>query len=222
MLRRITYSLWLALAVALVGAALGAPAAQANPARADLGGGSGLIVGGDFLCTLTTIGHDAAGRLVGLTAAHCGGPGSAVVPEQNQGVGPVGTVARVNGALDYAVIVFDPAKVTPRPTVGPVTITGTGPAPTFPNLACKLGRTTGYTCGLVVFTDYPMAEAWSLLCVDEGDSGAPVVVGTTLVGMVNAFLSVPCLGPHISKNTDAVFGDINRVGGPGAGFTPIR
>ncbi len=32
-------------------------------------------------CTLTTIGHDKTGELVGFNAAHCGGPGAQVVAE---------------------------------------------------------------------------------------------------------------------------------------------
>jgi hypothetical protein len=60
-----------------------------------LGGGAGIAVNGD-LCTLTTIGHDRSGQLVGFTSAHCaeivsinaiiadatakGGPGAGFVP----------------------------------------------------------------------------------------------------------------------------------------------
>lgn len=38
-----------------------------------LGGGVGIVVDGRY-CTLTTIGHDKTGELVGFTASHCGGP----------------------------------------------------------------------------------------------------------------------------------------------------
>src|SRR5690348_15830713 len=69
------------LAAALAAAGLSVPAL---PAHADspvpLGGGSGIVQqvkqvsGGGYsfeLCTLTAIGHDADGNLVGLTNAHC-------------------------------------------------------------------------------------------------------------------------------------------------------
>ena len=75
-----------------------------------LGGGAGIIVNGTY-CTLATIGHDSSGALVGLTAATCGGPGSSVDIEG--GPGGVGNVVAANEDLDYAVIKFDPAKVTP-------------------------------------------------------------------------------------------------------------
>lgn len=198
----------------------GLPAAQAQP-RATLGGGSGIVVGGDFLCTLTTIGHDNAGRLVGFTAAHCGGPGSTVTAEANPGAGVVGTVSRTNPVLDYSVITFDPARVTPVRTVGPTTITGTGAPAPFPDWVCKQGRSTGHTCGVSVFIDPVYNETWGLVCVSEGDSGAPVTRGTELVGLVSAYFLVPCIGPGISINMEAVLADANFAGGPGAGFRPI-
>ena len=36
------------------------------------------------MCTLTTIGTDAAGELIGFTSAHCGGPGAQVAAEAAQ------------------------------------------------------------------------------------------------------------------------------------------
>ena len=59
-------------AVALGLGLLGAGAAHAQAGPAVLGGGSGIIIDNQFECTLTTIGNDGAGRLVGLTAGHCG------------------------------------------------------------------------------------------------------------------------------------------------------
>ena len=40
-----------------------------------LGGGSGIVIEGDTFCTLTAIGNDNRGNLIGFTSAHCGGPG---------------------------------------------------------------------------------------------------------------------------------------------------
>ncbi|WP_041451130.1 chymotrypsin family serine protease [Hoyosella subflava] len=197
------------------------PAAQAQQARATLGGGSGIVVGGDFLCTLTTIGYDNGGRLVGFTAGHCGGPGAPVTAEATPGAGVVGNIARTNGVLDYAVIVFDPARVNPVRTVGPTTITGTGGPAHFPELVCKQGRSTGHTCGISVFVDPVYNETWGLVCVSEGDSGGPVTRGTQLIGLVSAYFLVPCVGPKISINMEAVLADAFVAGGPGAGFRPI-
>ncbi len=46
-----------------------------------MGGGAGIVVNGGTLCTLTTIGHDKFGDLIGFTSAHCGGPGAQVAAE---------------------------------------------------------------------------------------------------------------------------------------------
>ncbi|TSE01549.1 serine protease [Skermania sp. ID1734] len=194
----------------------------AHAAPAVLGGGSGIIIDGEFECTLTTIGHDNAGRLVGITAGHCGNGGSQVVSESNQSAGTVGTFDYTNSDLDYAVITFNPSAVVPVNRIGNTTITGIGGPPQFGNIVCKQGRTTGSTCGL----DYgdvfgAGTETYSQMCVIEGDSGSPVVNGTTLVAMVNAYLLVACLGPEVGTNIASIIGDINARGGVGAGFRPI-
>lgn len=212
----------LAAAVALIGG--GAGVAVAAP-PVTLGGGSGITLGNDseeiYDCTLTTIGHDGAGRLVGLTAAHCGDPGMTVKAEYDVAAGTVGHVVFTNEALDYAVIQFDAGKVTPVNRVGNVTITGVGAPAAFPNLACKEGRTTGNTCGVVWGDVFGAQETWTQVCVIEGDSGAPLVVGTTLVAMVNAYLGAPCIGPEVGTNIDVILADINARGGVGSGFHPI-
>lgn len=79
----------------LLAVVLAPTAAAALP----LGGGAGIIVDGTY-CTLTTIGHDKAGELVGFTAASCGGPDSPVVAEGSEDLGPVGTVVAANGDLN--------------------------------------------------------------------------------------------------------------------------
>ncbi len=186
-----------------------------------MGGGSGLVVNDELLCSLTTIGHDNSGRLVGLTAGHCGEVGAQVVSEANPDSGVVGQFVVSNPALDYAVIQFDPAKVTPVNSVGGVTITEIGAPATFPQIACKEGRTTGNTCGIVYGDLLQSHETWTQACVIEGDSGAPMVVGTTLVAMVNAYLAAPCIGPEIGTTLSAIVNDMNANGGPGAGFQPV-
>lgn len=201
---------------------LGAGAAGAQSGPAVIGGGSGIVLDGKGACTVTTIGNDAQGRLVGLTAGHCGGVGAAITAEQNPGAGRIGTVSYVNNQLDYGIIEFDPGSVVPTRRVGNVTITGIGAAPDFATVACKEGRTTGNTCG-ITWGDLldEKVKTWTQMCVVQGDSGSPVVVGTTLVGMVNGYLGVPCLGPEKGTNMTAVMADIDGRGGVGAGFRPI-
>ncbi|MGV0155197.1 S1 family peptidase [Rhodococcus sp. GB-02] len=194
---------------------------NAVAAPTPMGGGSGIIIDNQLVCTLTTIGHDNGGRLVGITAGHCGGPGSSVIPESNEGAGVVGTFVESNPELDYGVIQFDPAKVTPVRTVGAATITSIGAPASFPATACKEGRTTGTTCGVVWGDLSADASTWTQICVDHGDSGAPVTVGTTLVAMVNAYLWVPCLGPELGTNMTSIVDTIDAHGGVGAGYRPI-
>ena len=124
--------------------ALAALLAPSSPmAHADdpvpLGGGSGLVVNGDTLCTLTAIGNDNRGNLIGFTSAHCGGPGAQVGAEGAEGSGVLGTMVAGNDALDYAVIQFDPQKVTPLNNVDNFQIDGLGPDPVTGDVACKLG-----------------------------------------------------------------------------------
>ncbi|WP_280239784.1 serine protease [Nocardia abscessus] len=211
-----------AAALAAATALFGAPGtAHAEPSTV-LGGGSGIVVGGQNICTLTTIGRDSSGRLVGFTAAHCGGAGATVAAENNRDAGAVGTVDYADSTMDYSVVVFDPGIVAPVNQVGGTTITGLGGPARPPDTVCKEGRTTGRTCGVAygdVFTSGNLT--WTQTCVVEGDSGAPLVVGTTLVGMVNGYLAVPCLGPQLGTDITAVVADVNARGGAGAGFQPI-
>ena len=93
---------------------------------------------------LTAIGNDNRGNLIGFTSAHCGGPGAQVGAEGAEASGVLGTMVAGNDALDYAVIQFDPAKVTPVNNVDGFQIDGLGPDPAAGEVACKLGRTTGY------------------------------------------------------------------------------
>ncbi len=51
--------------------------------------------------------------------------------------------------------------------------------------------------------------------------GPPVVVGSTLVAMVNANPVAPCIGPEIGTNINSIVADMNATGGYGAGYLPI-
>ncbi|MEU6184892.1 serine protease [Nocardia sp. NPDC047038] len=211
-----------AAAFAALTAPFGAPGTAQAATPSVLGGGSGIVVGGQNICTLTTIGRDSGGRLVGFTAGHCGGANAAIVAENDRDAGTLGTIVYANNDMDYAVIEFDPGKVTPVNQVGGTTITGLGGPARFPDTVCKEGRTTGRTCG-PAYGDMLTGgnSTWSQTCVAEGDSGAPLVVGTTLVGMVNGYLAVPCLGPELGADITAVVADVNARGGAGSGFQPI-
>ncbi|MRH90502.1 peptidase S1 [Nocardia sp. SYP-A9097] len=221
-----------------------AATADTPPARerAQVGGGSGLAMlrGGPltdhsivYLCTLTAIGYDAAGNLIGLTNAHCEYDGDrqwlgdlvlleseafapgATVPDLHllgrieyiSGGNPV--VPGPNGpGLDYAVIVFDKSAVEPVATVGETTIRALGDPPPNGTPVCKQGATSARTCGVTLATAGP----YLLTTVPEypGDSGAPVVMGDTLIGNQWSW--------GAGTSMTAILADLDRRGGVGAGF----
>ncbi|WP_433580505.1 S1 family peptidase [Nocardia brasiliensis] len=227
-----------ALALAAAAVLSAAPAAaQAAPAAAHpdsafapadstagpaIGGGSGIVVDGRAVCTLTTIGRDGADRLVGLTAGHCGKAGATVVSDADPDFGVVGRFVYSDPALDYAVIEFDPRRVTPVNRIGGTTITELGAPAQFPAIVCKRGSTSGTSCG-VTWGDLraTSTETWTQMCVLRGDSGAPVVLGSTLVGMVNAYFAVGCFGPEVGTTISAIMADLNARNDIGAGYRPV-
>lgn len=108
-------------------ASIGLPASAAAGDQILLGGGAAITLNDDTLCTLTAMGHDSDGRLIGFTSAHCGGPGSPVVAEGAEERGTVGTVVAADDAVGYAVIEFDPVKVKPIADYEGFGIFGIGP-----------------------------------------------------------------------------------------------
>lgn len=205
------------------------------PAHADvpvtLGGGSGLVVNGETLCTLTAIGTDNRGSLIGFTSAHCGGPGAVVAAEGAESAGAVGTMVAGNDGLDYAVIQFDPAKVNPVSSVSGFRIDGLGPDPSFGDVACKLGRTTGYSCGVTWGPGEQPGTIVNQVCGQPGDSGAPVTVNNRLVGMIHGAFSeelptcvikfIPLHTPAVTMSFNTQLADITAKGRPGSGFVPV-
>lgn len=208
----------LAVCAVLATAALlltGIGTASAAPAKVTLGGGSGILIlkGGNSAsaCTLTTIGYDNKGALYGLTAGHCGEGGQRVISENQQNRGELGRITFSNHKLDYAIISFDQSKVAPTRTVGGVTIRGVQTTPpNFGTIMCKEGRTTGNSCGVTWFSNG--TEHISQICVVEGDSGSPVVVGDRLIGIVNAYYFVGCIGPETGTNIKPVLNDLPKRG----------
>ncbi|GJJ20098.1 hypothetical protein MMAG44476_36371 [Mycolicibacterium mageritense DSM 44476 = CIP 104973] len=196
-----------------------------------LGGGSGIVVNGDTFCTLTAIGHDNAGRLIGFTSAHCGGPGAVVGAEGATDAGIVGKMVAGNDLLDYAVIEFDPQKVTPTKNVNGFEIDGLGPDPVFGQVACKLGRTTGYSCGVTWGPGQEPGTIVNQVCGQPGDSGAPVTVNNLLVGMIHGAYTedlptcvvkfVPLHTPAVTMSFNTQLADITAKNRPGTGFVPI-
>jgi hypothetical protein len=222
---------WLAAAAAM-GIAMTATITKATAAdKVVLGGGAGIVINGDTLCTLTSIGNDNRGNLVGFTSAHCGGPGSQVAAEGAEGAGVLGVMVSGNDNLDYAVIQFDPNKVAPVSNFKGFQITGIGPDPRFGQVACKLGRTTGYTCGVTWGPGDQPGTIVNQVCGRPGDSGAPVTVDNKLVGMIHgAFTNdlptcvvkfVPLHTPAVTESMNAVLGDVTARNRPGAGFVPV-
>jgi hypothetical protein len=211
-----------ALALVVASASLLSPPASA---AVPLGGGAGIVVDGSY-CTLATIGHDKTGELVGFTAAHCGGPGAQVVAEGTND--PVGSVAAANGDLDYAVIKFDPAAVTPTANFAGFPINGVGPDPVYRQPACRAGAATGASCGGIDSLGGPgprmnMSRSGPF---QPGDDGGPVTSDDLLVAIVRGgkVLTPQELPPFAVTNLvkfSAILADVNGNGGPGAGFAPV-
>lgn len=227
--RRLRTTSLLALTVAGV-FGLHSTAARADD-RIPLGGGAGILVNGDTLCTLTAIGTNPKGDLMGFTSAHCGGPGAVVAVETEKDRGNVGTMVSGNDGLDYAVIQFDKSKVLPQADFGGFLINGIGPDPAAGQIACKQGRTTGNSCGV---TWGPGQEPGTILmqvCGQPGDSGAPVTVNDQLVGMIHGAFSdnlpvcvtkfIPLHTPAVVQSINADLADLQAKNRPGSGFTPI-
>jgi len=218
----------------VVGAAVLMPLAGGGTAGAAekvvLGGGSGITIDGDAHCTLTAIGTDVRGDLIGFTSAHCGGPGALVAPESDEAL-VVGEMVAGNEALDYAVIRFDPALVTPTNNVEGFVIDGLGPDPAFGQVACKLGRTTGQSCGVTWGPGQDPGTIVNQVCGAPGDSGAPVTVNNKLVGMIHGAYSdalptcvvkfIPLHTPAVTMSFNTQLADITAKNRPGTGFRPI-
>ncbi|GGK61480.1 hypothetical protein GCM10011591_37240 [Nocardia camponoti] len=227
-----------ALAAAITGvltATLGAGGASADPTVV-LGAASGIVFDNNSTCSLTAIGHDRAGRLVGITAGHCASTGAQLKAERDRRAGVIGTVAFSDDAeyFDFAVLELDVSKVIPVRTIGGTTVAGIGAPPAPGSTVCADGRTTGRNCGLV----WGELEGTSInqYCSQPGDSGGPVVVGDQLVGMNQGRLTgyglvefnLPCDGglnpihsPAYFQPIGVILDVLNRAGGVGAGFTPI-
>lgn len=172
-------------------------------------------------CFIDPEGNKLVGEEVYLDSSPAGTAAAPAPPEQSRPdltTGPIGTVTYVSTpnnllstdpkGLDFAVILLDETRVAPTSTVGGVTITAIGPPPATGTRMCKQGHRTGLTCGIRLGTN----GIWftHLVWTWSGDSGAPIVVGQTLVG--NAW------GLQHSSPILSIIDEMNAVGGVGAGF----
>ena len=84
------------------------------------------------------------------------------------------------------------------------------------DIACKLGRTTGYSCGVTWGPGEQPGTIVNQVCGQPGDSGAPVTVNNRLVGMIHGAFSeeLPtCVVKYIPLHTPAVTMSINTAAG---------
>ncbi|MDO5513018.1 S1 family peptidase [Corynebacterium sp.] len=198
-----------------------------NQDRSLYGPGTPIFVGDQMMCTLGVVGTDAEGRKVGITAGHCGNPGDKVWSADSWQVGASGTVAVSNHLHDYSVIELGSNSEITRSYNG-VTVNRLG-GPVAPGqMLCKQGVATGNTCGHVWSADEALQI--SQVCAMVGDSGAPVLAGDRMVGMISGGVvadqrlscKTPLQGglfmPTVSTNLDNVLADMDKRGGVGAGF----
>ncbi|WP_342319244.1 S1 family peptidase [Corynebacterium mayonis] len=193
------------------------------------GPGTPIYVGQN-MCTVAVAGYDDAGRKIALTSGHCGEPGTNVFSADSPGVGASGTVVSSNSDLDYSVIELGSNAEVSR-TYNGTTINALGGKPRRPGqVVCKTGVASGYTCG-ATFHDWEH-ENISQVCAMPGDSGAPLMAGDRLVGMVAGGiappeLNLPCYSPlqgavHAptrSLRMDSVITALELTEGPGRGFS---
>jgi hypothetical protein len=154
-----------------------------------------------------------------------------VAAEGAPNLGTVGTMVAGNDTLDYAVIQFDPTKVTPVNNVNGFEIDGIGPDPRVGDIACKLGRTTGASCGVTWGPGEKPGTIINQVCGQPGDSGAPVTVNNLLVGMIHGAFSsdlptcvvqfIPLHTPAVTMSINAQLADVASKDRPGSGFVPV-
>lgn len=191
------------------------------------GPGTPIVVGKSKMCTIGVVGTDAEGRKVGITAGHCGDPGEKVWSADSWQVGASGTVVASNKLHDYSVVELGSNTQISR-TYNNVTVNSLGGPARPGDILCKQGVATGHTCGNVWTSDAEVQI--SQLCAMVGDSGAPVMAGDRMVGIVSGGVlsdqrfscRTPLQGqlfmPTVSTSMDTVLRDLDSRGGVGAGF----
>lgn len=213
---------WLRLVLALIVAA-GLLTVPPAAAMVIVGGGAGILVDGVNHCTLTTIGHDRTGDVVGFTSSRCGGPGATVALEGSDTT--VGTVVAANGGLGYAVIRFDAPDLLAVSDYAGAAIHGIGPDPVADSYVCKWGPATPGICNHIWRDGWPDATMYGRF--EAGDVGAPITMDGRLAGMAyhgdllwRGRYAPPMFVTFLTKFR-AILEDVNAGDGPGNGFVPI-
>lgn len=152
--------------------------------------------GSEVMCTVAAAGYGSHGNKYALTAGHCGEVGDAVKSADSWQVGPSGTITHVNKDLDFALIELGSNTEISRSYNG-ITLTSLGGAPVQPGgVVCKQGVASGHTCG-VTLHDWQTMNI-SQVCALQGDSGAPVMEGGRLIGILNGGMlpfNFSCVSP---------------------------
>ncbi|MDO4911660.1 MAG: trypsin [Corynebacterium sp.] len=186
-----------------------------------------IFVGNHTICTLAVTGLDAAGNKIGITAGHCGTTGDIVQSADTWRAGGRGVVVHQNQQLDYSIIRFDKNSVISNAYNGAV-VTSLGGGVGDGAVVCKQGIATGRTCGPSLTTQGQ--TNWSHVCAMQGDSGAGLVDGGRLIGIVRGamFSGMACsspvqgimFSPLMSTGIDTILADIATLpdGTPGRGF----
>ncbi|WKD58936.1 S1 family peptidase [Corynebacterium caspium] len=194
-----------------------------------MGAGTPIYLSQNTMCTLTAVGTDATGKKWGITAAHCAKEGDPVASADMWQLGAAGKIVYRDTAADYAIIEFAP-NVEFTSHYNGVNAQSIGDNAVRGEQLCKFGVASGWSCGItwiassLRFTSHAGAM--------PGDSGAPVMRGNQLVGMVNGgILPFPELAYHsplqgaafmptqmtpMSRVLTSLNADPQR---PGAGFT---
>ncbi|MEJ4112064.1 trypsin [Corynebacterium kroppenstedtii] len=199
--------------------------ALANQGISLYGPGTPVFVG-NLICTVTAAGHDSNGRAMAITAGHCGPVGTPVTSMDSPEAGVSGTVVRTSDNPKYGVIELkENTRVTT--SYGRVAADGIGGGGVGPGaLLCKNGISTGWTCG--PSWQFPADSHYlTQVCATHGDSGAPVLLGNRIVGIVEGSpgpisCRFPIQGPFFTPtdviDMQAVLNSLNAGPGPGHGF----
>ena len=143
----------------------------------------GSVPGQEVICTTTVAGYNDRGQKVAITAGHCGEVGDAVRSADAPQLGRTGMITHVNHDLDYAVITLAPNTEVTRSYNG-VTANRLGGAPVpAGGVVCKTGVASGTTCGYTI-NDWGTRNT-NHVCAMQGDSGAPLMEGDRVIGMIN-------------------------------------
>ena len=191
-----------------------------------------IVINGETFCTLTAIGNDNRGNLDRIHVRALRWSRRARWARRAiENAGVLGEMVAGNDGLDYAVIKFDPQKVHPVNNVDGFQIDGLGPDPLVGDIACKLGRTTGYSCGVTWGPGDEPGTFINQVCGQPGDSGAPVTVNNRLVGMIHGAFSeelptciikyIPLHTPAVNMSFNTQLADIVAKNRPGSGFVPV-